>query len=365
MKYIVYLTVNTKSFVNGEARVYVGVHKVTNKDKYNVYLGNGVWSNTPSTYMYPKSPFQFAVKTYGTKAFIRTALFEYDTAEEALAKEHELVTEEFVTQDHVYNVVTGGDYTEKAKPLYQFDLKGNLIKKWDSMLDAYEFYGLSPNDFESSKKHKVVFLNSFWASAETININDYHTNIVIRNHIYLYSKSGKLLREFAFLEECAEYTNLTVKELTRAIKNQRLVKDAYYVSNKLLDVFKSKPRNMYKDQIFYVYDVTGKFLGQYKGKEVMKAINLHSWTKICNIFEINHNWYKDFYVSLEEVKTVPSKQYSGGVCIDVYTKEGDFIETITSIKEVKEKYKVPSAKLKRIQQGVRYFEDYIFKYNSK
>ena len=44
----------------------------------------------------------------------------------------------------------------------------------------------------------------------------------------------------------------------------------------------------------------------------MKVINLHSWLKISNIFSKNHNWYKDFYISLEEVNEVPEN-------IDLYT----------------------------------------------
>jgi hypothetical protein len=51
--------------------------------------------------------------------------------------------------------------------------------------------------------------------------------------------------------------------------------------------------------------------------------------------------------------------------VDVYTKYGEFIETLTSVKLVKEKYNVPSAKIKNIQLGDRYYGNYIFKYHSK
>jgi hypothetical protein len=33
----------------------------------------------------------------------------------------------------------------------------------------------------------------------------------------------------------------------------------------------------------------------------MKVINLHSWDYINHIFMHNKNWYKDFYISLEEI----------------------------------------------------------------
>ena len=61
-KYIVYLTTNLKSYVNGTPRIYVGVHKVYNDPNiFDGYLGCGVWVNKPNTYMNPKTPFQYAV----------------------------------------------------------------------------------------------------------------------------------------------------------------------------------------------------------------------------------------------------------------------------------------------------------------
>ena len=95
----------------------------------------------------------------------------------------------------------------------------------------------------------------------------------------------------------------------------------------------------------------------------MNIINLHSWDYIHNIFYHNNNWYKDFYISLENIEKVPSKQYGRGICVSIYDKYGTFIETLSSVKEVREKYKVPASKIKNIQQGDRYFGDYIFKYS--
>ena len=50
--------------------------------------------------------------------------------------------------------------------------------------------------------------------------------------------------------------------------------------------------------------------------------------------------------------------------IDVYDKFGNYIETLNTIKEVREKYNIPSHKLKNIQMGDKYYEDYIFKYHT-
>ncbi len=362
MKYIVYLTINKKSKINGINRIYIGVHKTENPSIFDGYIGCGVKIQQPSTYKYPKSPFQYAVKKYGVDAFERTTLFIYDTAKEAYDKEREIVTEEFITQSYTYNVTLGGEYEERYKPLYQFDYDGNLIKKWDISEDCYEFYGYPRSRFDGPKRNKCAFLDSYWSTSPTIDISEY-SNKNITNTIYLYNKDGKLLKEFISQTECARYINYDTGELSRAIKYQKLIKKQYYVSNKLIDQFIPKPRRNYMSEVFYVYTVDNVYIGQYKGKEIMNVINLYSWDYMNHIIYNNNGWYKDFYISIKPVEKVPNKRIGRGITINIYDKYGNFIETLNSIKEVREKYKVPSSKIKNIQQGDRYFGDYIFKYN--
>jgi hypothetical protein len=100
---------------------------------------------------------------------------------------------------------------------------------------------------------------------------------------------------------------------------------------------------------FYVYDKTNKFYGEFIGKGVMSVINLRSWNRIRDIFKDNKGWYKDFYLSLERIDAVPDKVWNNKIKVDIFDKYGNFIETLNSIKEVKEKYKVPASKIKNIQ----------------
>ena len=362
MKYIVYLTKNKKSKINGLYRIYVGVHKTENPEIFDGYIGCGVKVNQPCSYKYPKSPFQYAVKKFGVEAFERIVLYVYDTAKEAYDKERDIVNEEFINLSHTYNVCIGGDYEERYKPLYQFDYNGNLIKKWEVSEDCYEFYGYPRTKWDGPKRNKCSFLDSYWSTSPTIDVSEY-SNKNVTNIIYLYNKDGKLLKEFSTQAECARYIKYDIAEVSRAIKHQTLVKKSYYISNTVVDQFIPKARRNYINETFYVYTVENKFVGECKGKELMNIINLHSWDYIHNIFYHNNNWYKDFYISLEKIEKVPSKQYGRGMYVSIYDKYGTFIETLSSVKEVREKYKVPASKIKNIQQGDRYFGDYIFKYS--
>jgi hypothetical protein len=57
MKYIVYLTTNLKSRINGVNRIYVGVHSTEDPGVFDKYLGDGVYTDQPASFMYPKTPF--------------------------------------------------------------------------------------------------------------------------------------------------------------------------------------------------------------------------------------------------------------------------------------------------------------------
>lgn len=362
MKYIVYLTTNKKSKINGINRIYVGVHKTKNPEIFDGYIGCSVKIQQPSSYKNPKTPFQYAVKKYGVDAFERRILFIYDTAKQAYTKEREIVNEDFIKLSHTYNVVVGGEMEDRFLPLYQFDYDGKLVKKWGTSEECYEFYGYPRSRWDGPKRNKCAFLDSYWSTSSEINVNEY-SNKNLTNIIYLYNKDGKLINEFSTQAECARYLQYDTGELSRAIKNNTLIKKEYYVSNKLVDEFIPKARNNYIDKTYYVYDINNNFISMCKGKELMKVINLHSWDHINHIFLKNNGWYKDFYVSFEEIDKVPPKRIGKGISIDVYDKYGNFIERIPSIKETKEKYKIPASKIKNIQQGDRYFGDYIFKYS--
>lgn len=136
MKYIVYQTVNK---INN--KIYIGVHG-TEIDEFDGYIGNGVSIYRPATYMNPKTPFQYAVKKYGIKNFIRTTIKEFENEEDAYKLEEQLVNEQFLKREDVYNLALGGRITELANPrkkVYMYDLDGNFEREFDSVNSAGRF----------------------------------------------------------------------------------------------------------------------------------------------------------------------------------------------------------------------------------
>ncbi len=363
-KYIVYLTTNNVEKINGINRIYIGVHETKNPEIFDGYIGCGIYINQPSTYMYPKTPFQYAVKKYGTKSFIRQILYIYDNEDDAYKKEEEIVDVDFLKLDYTYNACLGGKHYYNYKKLYQFDLNGNLVKIWEYSKEAYEFYGLPMEKFEYAIHDKHPLLNFFWASTDKIDISEYSTKTWGEPKVtHLYSKEGKWLGEFISRKACAEYIDSTEQAVCKGISNQNLIKKEYYVSDSLVDLFIPKPRVQYFKSKFYIYK-NNNLIFEGIGKEIMPIIKLNSWSKISDIFRYKNGWYKDFYISLEKIEEVPEKFNKKSIKVDIYDKYGNFIETLDKIKDVREKYNVPSSKIKNIEQGNRYFGDFIFKYHS-
>ena len=86
--YLVYQVTN-----RFDGKIYVGVHSTLNKN--DRYMGSGV-------------EIKEVLKKEGRKSFVKEILFEFDTKEEMLSKEKELVTREFCMREDTYNRIEGG-----------------------------------------------------------------------------------------------------------------------------------------------------------------------------------------------------------------------------------------------------------------
>lgn len=83
-------------------KIYVGVHQT--KDINDGYMGSGTVINK-------------AYEKYGKEMFVKTILEYFDNREDMIRREKEIVNEDFLSRDDIYNVRRGGtggfDYINK------------------------------------------------------------------------------------------------------------------------------------------------------------------------------------------------------------------------------------------------------------
>lgn len=196
IKYIVYVTVNT---IN--KKIYIGVHTVKTKE-FDGYLGNGVYVNKPSSYKKSKTLFHRAVNKYGPSAFIRITLFEFDTMQEALDKEAEIVNEEFLKREDVYNTTIGGNKPPiKCTEIHQYDLNGNYITSYSSIKEAGEKLKIKVVSIsESIKKHQACH-NFLWSYERVDKIEPWSDKTAARK-VGVYDLNGNLIKIYPTIIAC-------------------------------------------------------------------------------------------------------------------------------------------------------------------
>lgn len=336
MKYQVFMTTCVKSQVNDLNRILIDIHSADSD-----YLGDGVFASQASSFMYPKTPFQEAVKHYGANAFVKSILYECNTLDEAITKYNTLVLTGITKSSHVYNWNNSLTYPD----IYQFDKDGKFIKKWNR--EIIDFYGLPYNRYLQAAECGGYILNSYWSTTPKL------TNMSKPMHIvFKYNLDGKLIDEFYSIDNCAEKLHLDVEFVKISIKNQTLIDNKFYLSNKLYELFNPKPRRQYAKVFVYVYK-NGKFIDKVKGKELMRLIREHSWKKIAKAFNENKGYYEDYQMTLQP-----------RVLINLYTLDNSYLETFYDEDSFISKYKVTKKEMNQIQHGNKYFRDYIVKYSS-
>lgn len=271
-KYIVYCTTNLITNM-----IYVGVHKTLDPMKFDNYLGNGILVNKPSTYQYGKTKFQQAVKEFGVKNFKRTVLAIFNTEDEAYTLEADIVNIDFLKRSDVYNMVLGGMGamdTYKVKT-YQYDINGNFIKEYESILEASNAMNVDHSAIGHAIRKKQKSCNSYWATdkVEKLDLSNYNNGNNHRVPIYLYSITGEFIKSFNSLSECAKFTNTTQSNVrTSAMLGYTLSKQ-YQCCLVFANTYDVAKTIYIKNRSVYKYDSNGVFIQEYETQELAEKEN--------------------------------------------------------------------------------------------
>lgn len=227
MKYIVYLTTNLKN-----NKIYVGVHGTENPNIFDGYIGNSInIFRCNNELKYPKIPFHKAIKKYGYNAFRRTTIQVFDSEEEALDLEAQIVTQEFIERQDTYNIALGGGMPPRHnKAIYQYDLTGKFINEYSSLVEAAIQFNGNGNLIGIAANFKRTTYGSLWSFSkyDTLDIKEYNIyNPKIP--VYLYAEDCSFIKCFCSMQECCKELNVSLSRVQRASKIGNLI-NGFYLS---------------------------------------------------------------------------------------------------------------------------------------
>ena len=356
MKYIVYIT---KNLIND--KIYIGVHGTLNPEIFDGYLGCGVYANAPSTYYNPRTPFQYAIKKYGPKNFIRSIIKIFDDKDSAYKLEAELITEKEVYSDKYYNVSLGGIQPINIPSIiYQYDISGKFLKEWYRD-EAAKIYSFNPSSIYTAIKQKQKLANFYWAFEKIpqLNMNEYSTPNIPKS-IYKYSKEGVCVGIFESLHDFEQ-----PGKICTAIQAQKLYKGNYY-SYTLFEKFIPKTiSKQYKNVEIFIYDKDGKYIGSEIG--ITKTLNrIGGKSRGCLYDALNlKKSYKGFQFSLIKVDKMESiKLKTDKKSVDVFDIYGKLLRTYESVNQVISDLHLDSSTVHRVLKGTaKQTKGYIIKYH--
>lgn len=265
MKYIVYKTINT---VNN--KIYIGVHKTNNPNEFDGYLGCGVFIYDRHTYLKRDYPICLAIRKYGVGNFHREVLFVFDTLQEALNKEAEIVNEDFIQDKNNYNVALGGGVPPaQTREVYQYDMNGNYIQSYKSIMDANRKFDISNPCIGQAVDNKTPSVGFLWSDQkyDKLDIGQYRID-ENKKSVLIFNVDNILIKEFKSLTDCAKFIGCYISTITRHIVSQKPYK-GYIIhwngEEKITEYSISKARKVGQ------YDLEGNLIKIYRSvREVKK-----------------------------------------------------------------------------------------------
>lgn len=325
-KYIVYETTN---IVNG--KIYVGIHKTKDPDKFDGYIGNGIYITQPYTYQHSKTAFQCAVKKYGVKNFIRKTLAVFNTEQEASDLEEQIVNEKFLERDDVYNMVLGGIsgcLVSQMIKVYQYDLNGNFIKEYKSFADAALQLNCDYTLISYAVRKKAKAKGYLWNTdrVDRLNLDNYNLGLNHQIKIYCYLKTGEYYNEYSNQTIASKELNISTSSIRISKLTGSCVKNMYYFCQVKASSYDKARKEYIETRPVYRYKSDGSFDKEYNTQleaELENKTNITKAIKLKTPDSNNYLWGIEKLENYNTPKKVNEKRQVGkydinGVLVQTY-----------------------------------------------
>jgi hypothetical protein len=124
---------------------YHVIYRIDNTTNGRFYIGKHSTNNINDNYLGSGKALLRAIRKYGKDNFKKSILFIYDNEEDALAKEKELVNEEFVSRKETYNITEGGkgSWSHVKHLVPARDTNGKVVQATPEQIKNGSFSGIN------------------------------------------------------------------------------------------------------------------------------------------------------------------------------------------------------------------------------
>ena len=372
--------------------VYAHVNKTNGK----MYIGitnnpQSRWANKGNNYK-NCTHFYNAIQKYGWDGFNHVIIFQNISLFIANIIEEELI-KKYNTIDNGYNIKSGGagggrfgKNHHKSRPIYQYDLNGNFLKRWGCPIDAENYYHVK--DITRSANYGCIRAGFRWSYDYVESMPVYDS---VKNHQYLpayqYNKDGTFIKKWDNRKDA-------ISEYGVGIYNciYNVAKTAYgyrwsceykdklpplqptQYTRKKKEISSKNSNSKYEhSQRVYRFGLDGNLMQIYNNCASIKDsdIKIKTVYELClkSICFVYHNsvWVYESDAYTGYVQQVIERHFKIHPQIDQYSMDGKYLNTYNSMAEL-EKLGYNHSNIHNACKGIRksaYGYMWKFKYNKE
>lgn len=164
-------------------------------------------------------------------------------------------------------------HTYGMKPVYQYDLNGSFLKKWNGIVEASKYYNISISGISNCCRMRIKTSNGFvWRyKKDILNKNkkiskNVFKNLSKKNKVLQYSIEGKFIKEWDCAHTAQEFLKISGNMIYDVCDGQRRTTHGFlwrYKTNKHIDKQIIMPQLRRTNKRIIQYNVDGTFIKEW------------------------------------------------------------------------------------------------------
>lgn len=145
-----------------------------------------------------------------------------------------------------------GKIGKRDKKIYQYNLNGKFIRKWNTISEAAKYHNISESNLTYALKDNVTVINFIWKYDKTPIKNfskiQIHARLIYATPIIQYDKNGLFIKEYKSINECSMNISISIRWIKKICdgKQQHRSNIRWFYKNKLIEIHGRVPKKINK-----------------------------------------------------------------------------------------------------------------------